>query len=494
MNKQFGVKQLACIQMQAAMIFQLQSCGILGGLQDKSDEAFVQMRKAYDTGISGTVTILDVNDTAQAKFSSNIDNDYCIEDFMVDDSTTVCMYSVDGDEYFGFKDSDMDVILKGSMQSVMDLFGGTDDGLSTFKMFEELACPTNLIKFDRRTASNVDYNDSDGVFVAKYTTDASNIFGEYTMKSLEDSFGEDEIPEILVQYTFDSKTLDIESIQVTDEDELYNIVDYKISKTNDAVVIPEEVKSEALSVNDWINGYYDEQFGGYEDDWTDDYDDWSDDNLSNAGGQSDGVEYIGPDSNLDDQTSDNSGSGLDGWVKASDDAVDAIQSDDNTFVQGSDMLNEKAVNGIFFPGQSLSALNIAIADQVVSVGVDNIDNLYNQFKQYGAEMLESSSSKSFQLADDDIYVYVGSDDDGTVDYVQIEGLTALKACQIGEYKYGDTLTDFADRHGDPISIYNSDYGDSVEYTYCYCEEYGPEIVLRASDGSIIDEITIYFND
>ena len=341
MNKQFGVKQLACIQMQAAMIFQLQSCGILGGLQDKSDKAFVQMRKAYDTGISGAVTILDDNDTAQAKFSSNIDNDYCIEDFMVDDSTTVCMYSVDGDEYFSFKDSDMAVTLKGSMQSVMDLFGGTDDGLSTFKMFEELACPTNLIKFDRRTASNVDYNDSDGVFIAKYTTDASNIFGEYTMKSLKDSFGEDEIPEILVQYTFDSKTLDIESIQVTDEDELYNIVDYEISKTNDAVVIPEEVKSEALSVNDWINGYYDDQFGGYEDDWTDD-------NLSNAGGQSDGVEYIGPDSNLDDQTSNNSGSGLDEWVKASDDAVDAIQSDDNTFVQGSDMLNEKAVNGIFF--------------------------------------------------------------------------------------------------------------------------------------------------
>ena len=307
------------------------------------------------------------------------------------------------------------------------------------------------------------------------------------MKSLEDSFGEDEIPEILVQYTFDSKTLDIESIQVTDEDELYNIVDYEISKINDAVVIPEEVKSEALSINDWINGYYDEQFGGYEDDWTDD-------NLSNAGGQSDGVEYIGPDSNLDDQTSNNSGSGLDGWVKASDDAVDAIQSDDNTFVQGSDMLNEKAVNGIFFPGQSLSALNIAIADQVVSVGVDNIDTLYNQLKQYGAEMLESSSSKSFYLADDDIYVYVGSDDDGTVDYVQIEGLTALKACQIGEYKYGDTLTDFADRHGDPISVYNSDYGDSIEYTYFYCKEYGPGIVLRASDGSVIDEITIYFND
>ena len=487
MNKQFGVKQLACIQMQAAMIFQLQSCGILGGLQDKSDEAFVQMRKAYDTGISGIVTISDGSTTGtQAKFSSNIDNDYCIEDCTVD-GTTICMYSVDGDEYFSFKDSDMDITFKGSMQSVMDMFGGTDDDLSNIKIFEEFACPTNLIKFDRRTASNVDYSDSDGVFVARYTTDASNILGEYTMKYLEDSFGEDGVPDLVVQYQFDSKTLDLEVIYITDEDDTFNLAAYAISKTNDAVVIPEEVKSEALSVNDWINSYYDEQFGGYEDDWTDD-------NLSNAGGQSDGVEYIGPDSNLDDQTSNNSGSGLDGWVKASDDAVDAIQSDDNTFVQGSDMLNEKVVNGIFFPGQSLSSLNIAIADQVVSVGVDNIDTLYNQFKQYGAEMLESSSSKSFQLADDDIYVYVGSDDDGTVDYVQIEGLTALKACQIGGYKYGDTLSDFADRHGDPISIYNSDYSDSIEYTYCYCEEYGPEIVLRASDGSIIDEITIYFND
>ena len=70
----------------------------------------------------------------------------------------------------------------------------------------------------------------------------------------------------------------------------------------------------------------------------------------------------------------------------------------------------------------------------------------------------------------------------------------MKACQISEYKYGDTLADFADRHGEPISIYNSDYGDSVMYTYYYGEEYGPEIVLRASDGSMIDEITIYFND
>lgn len=381
------------------------------------------------------------------------------------------------------------------MQSVMGMFGGTDDDLSNIKIFEELACPTNLIKFDRRTASNVDYSDSDGVFVVRYTTDASNILGEYTMKYLEDLLGEDELPELVVQYQFDSKTLDLEVIQITDEDDTFDLAAYAISKTNDAVVIPEEVKSEALSISDFMNGYVDDWLYGYEDYLTDDYDDdWSDDNLSNAGGQSDGVEYIGPDSNLDDQTSNNSGSGLDGWVKASDDAVDAIQSDDNTFVQGNDMLNEKAVNGIFFPGQSLSALNIAIADQVVSVGVDNIDTLYNQFKQYGAEMLESSSSKSFQLADDDIYVYVGSDDDGTVDYVQIEGLTALKACQIGEYKYGDTLTDFADRHGDPISIYNSDYGDSIEYTYCYCEEYGPEIVLRASDGNIIDEITIYFND
>lgn len=474
MDKQFGVKQLACIQMQAAMIFQLQSCGVLSGLQDKSDEAFVQMRKAYDTGISGTVTISDGSTGAQAKFSSNIDNDYCIEDFMIDDSTTVCMYSVDGDEYFSVKDGDMNVTLKGSMQSVMDLFGGTDDSLSTFKVFEELVCPTNLIKFDRRTASNVDYSDSDGVFVARYTTDASNIFGDYTIQYLEDSFGEDELPDLVVQYQFDSKTLDLEVIQITDEDDTFNLADYAISKTNDAVVIPEEVKSAALSINDWVNGYVD---------------DWSDDSLSNAGGQSGGAEYIEPDS---DQTSNNSGSGLDGWVKASDDAVDAIQSDDNTFVQGSDMLNEKAVNGIFNPGQSLSGLNIAIGDQVVSIGVDNIDTLYNQFKQYGAEMSEMPGSKSFQLYDDNIYVYIASDDDGTVDYVQIEGLTALKACQIGEYKYGDTLTDFADRHGEPISIYNSDYGDSVMYTYCYCKEYGPEIVLRASDGNTIDEITILF--
>lgn len=84
------------------------------------------------------------------------------------------------------------------------------------------------------------------------------------------------------------------------------------------------------------------------------------------------------------------------------------------------------------------------------------------------------------------------DDNDIVSYVQIEGLTALKACQIGEYKYGDTLTDFADRHDEPISIYNSDYDDSVAYEYRYCEEYGPNIVLRASDGNTIDEIVILF--
>ena len=479
MNKQFGVRQLACIQTQAAMIFQLQSCGILGGLQDKSDEAFAQMRKAYDTGISGTVTISDGGDSAQAKFSSNIDNDYCIEDFMVDDSTTVCMYSVDGDEYFSVKDNDMNVTLKGSMQSVMDLFGGTDDSLSTFKVFEEFACPTNLIKFDRRTASNVDYSDSDGVFVARYTTAASNIFGDYTIQYLEDSFGEDELPDLVVQYQFDSKTLDLEVIQITDENDTFDLADYAVSKTNDAVVIPEEVKSEALSINDWINGYAD--------DWSDDYDnDWSDDYQSNY----DAWDY----SDNQGQSDNDLSSGLDGWVKASDDAVDAVQSDDNTFVQGSDMLNEKAVGGIFNPGQSLAGMNIAIGDQVVSIGVDNIDTLYNQFKQYGAEMSELSGSKSFQLVDDGAYVYIGSDDDGTVDYIQIEGLTALKTCQIGEYQYDDTLSDFADRHGEPISIYHSDYDDSVTYTYYYCKEYGPELELRASDGNTIDEIDIYFYD
>lgn len=392
MNKQFGVKQLACIQMQAAMIFQLQSCGILGGLQDKSDEAFVQMRKAYDTGISGIVTISDGGDSAQAKFSSNIDNDYCIEDFMIDDSTTVCMYSVDGDEYFSVKDSDMNVTLKGSMQSVMDLFGGTDDSLSTFKAFEELVCPTNLIKFDRRTASNVDYSDSDGVFVARYTTDASNIFGDYTIQYLEDSFGEDELPDLVVQYQFDSKTLDLEVIQITDEDDTFDLADYAISKTNDAVVIPEEVKSAALSINDWMNGY--------EDDWTDDYDnDWSDDDM-------DGWADDWSDEDLDDQTGDNSGSSLDGWVKASDDAADAIQSDDNTFVQGSDMLNEKAVNGVFFPGQSLSGINIAIGDQVVSIGVDNMDTIYEKLKPYEAEVLKQTGTKNLNLYDDDAYIYI----------------------------------------------------------------------------------------
>lgn len=479
MNKTFGVKQLACLQMQAAMIFQLQSCGLLKGLQDKSDEAFVQMRKAYDTGISGKVTMFDESDSVQAKFSSNIDNDYCIEDSMIDDSTTICMYSVDGDEYFSVKDSDMDVTFKGSMQSLMGLIGETDS-LSAFKMLEELACPTNLIKFDRRTASNVDYSDSDGVFVAKYTTDASNIFGEYTMQYAKDSFGEDEIPEILVQYMFNSKTLDIEHIQVTDEDELYSIVDYEISKTNDAVVIPEEVKSEALSINDWVNGY--------EDDWSDDYDDdWSDDYQSNYSNDWDYSDNQG-------QSDNDLSSGLDGWVKASDDAVDAVQSDDNTFIQASDMLNEKAVGGIFNPGQSLAGINIAIGDQVVSIGIDNIDTIYEKLKPYGAETMEQPNDrKSIVLSSGDNYILIGSDDDGIVDLLQIEGSEALKVCQIGEYKYGDTLDDFTARHGEPGDSYESEYDGRVDYIYYYGDKSGQSMWLQASDGHTIDEITLFFN-
>mgnify|MGYP004635549573 CR=1 FL=1 len=68
------------------------------------------------------------------------------------------------------------------------------------------------------------------------------------------------------------------------------------------------------------------------------------------------------------------------------------------------MLNEKAVNGVFFPGQSLSGINIAIGDQVVSIGVDNIDNIYEKLKPYGAEITKSTGTKNLNLFDDDAIV------------------------------------------------------------------------------------------
>lgn len=474
MNKTFGVKQLTCLQMQAAMILQLQSCGMLKGLQDKSDEAFVQMRKAYDTGISGVVTISNGSQDIQADFSSNINNDYCIEN-LSQDGVQLDVYSVGGESYFSVSSSGVNVTIEGDIQQVFDEFGGQDEDYENIEVFKELVCPTNLIKLDRRKSTNVDFNDSDGTFTAKYTTELSNIFGEHTLNSLEDYLDESNISELVVVYQFDSKTLDLESIQITDENEQFDLARYEIKKTNTPVAIPESVKSQAIK---WDDGTDDSYSDGY--DYSDNYQSNYDNDLDYGDNQG--------------QSDSGLSSGLDGWVKASDDAVDAVQSDDNTFIQASDMLNEKAVGGIFNPGQSLVGMNIAIGDQVVSIGVDTIDNLYNQFKQYGAEMSELSGSKSFQLYDDDAYVYIGSDDNGTVDYVQIEGLTALKACQIGEYQYGDTLSDFAGRHGEPISIYHSDYGDSVTYTYYYCKEYGPELELRASDGNTIDEITIYFND
>lgn len=158
------------------------------------------------------------------------------------------------------------------------------------------------------------------------------------------------------------------------------------------------------------------------------------------------------------------------------------------------MLNEKAVGGIFNPGQSLAGMNIAIGDQVVSIGVDNMDTIYEKLKPYGAEVIKQTGAKNLNLFGDDAYIYMNSwdDDNDIVSYVQISGLGALRACQIGEYQYGDTLSDFADRHGEPIGIYPSDYDDSIAYEYCYCDKYGPQIVLRASDGNTIDEIDIYF--
>ena len=112
------------------------------------------------------------------------------------------------------------------------------------------------------------------------------------------------------------------------------------------------------------------------------------------------------------------------------------------------MLNEKAVDDVFFPGQSLSGLNIAIGDQVVSIGVDDIDSTYERFKSFGAEM-QSDGSKSFTISYGNGYIFVGSNNDGKIDYINVVGLEALKVCNISWYQYGDTMDSFIARHGDP---------------------------------------------
>lgn len=136
------------------------------------------------------------------------------------------------------------------------------------------------------------------------------------------------------------------------------------------------------------------------------------------------------------------------WLRELQTNASMLQTDASKSVQNSDMLNEPAVNGILNIGQSLPYVNITIAGQVISIGVDSLDSIYKKFKIYGAKM-QSDGSKSFTISYGNGYIFVGSNNDGKIDYINVVGLEALKVCNISWYQYGDTVNSFIARHGDP---------------------------------------------
>ena len=175
------------------------------------------------------------------------------------------------------------------------------------------------------------------------------------------------------------------------------------------------------------------------------------------------------------------------------DATDKLKSDTRKKIQPDFMLNQPAVNGEFNAGYALRNLRVTIKDKdhviVLGVDADDIDSTYERFKSFGAEM-QSDGSKSFTISYGNGYIFVGSNNDGKVDYIKIAGLEALKVCYIPWYKYGDTLDSFIERHGEP--------GDRDKYngvdciTYYGDNTYKQTIQLSASDGHIIDEVAILF--
>ena len=175
------------------------------------------------------------------------------------------------------------------------------------------------------------------------------------------------------------------------------------------------------------------------------------------------------------------------------DTTDKLKSDTRKKIQPDFMLNQPAVNGEFNAGYALRNLRVTIKDKdhviVLGVDADDIDSTYERFKSFGAEM-QSDGSKSFTISYGNGYIFVGSNNDGKVDYINVVGLEALKVCYIPWYKYKDTLDSFIERHGEP--------GDRDKYngvdciTYYGDNTYKQTIQLSASDGHIIDEVAILF--
>lgn len=173
--------------------------------------------------------------------------------------------------------------------------------------------------------------------------------------------------------------------------------------------------------------------------------------------------------------------------------ADASKLQDNASksAQNSDMLNEPAVIGILNLGQNMSALNITISGQVISIGVDDLDSTYKKLKIYGAKMRHQNNIKSLVISDKGVFIYIGSRKDGIINYIQINGLLALNLCQIDGYYCGDTLSDFIARHGKPGNSYEDENNDNLYYTY-YCDDTCmSQMDISASDKNTIDSIKIF---
>lgn len=168
--------------------------------------------------------------------------------------------------------------------------------------------------------------------------------------------------------------------------------------------------------------------------------------------------------------------------------IDTLQADVNASIQNSDTLNEPAVDGILNLGQSMSDINITIAGQVISIGVDSLDSAYKKLKIYGAKMQHQNNLRYLIRRYGDAYIDIQSNSDEIVDYIQINGLRALKNCRIDGYQYGDTLDDFIARHGEPG--YRDEYKGNPYYRYYYDDTYMRCMDISASDGHTIDKIEV----
>lgn len=173
--------------------------------------------------------------------------------------------------------------------------------------------------------------------------------------------------------------------------------------------------------------------------------------------------------------------------------ADKSNTNDRKKLQSDFVLNQPAVNGVFNAGYVLCNLRVTIKDKdhviVLGADADNIDSTYERFKSFEAEM-QSDGSKSFTISYGNGYIFVGSNNDEKIDYINVVGLEALKVCNISWYQYGDTLESFIARHGEP--------GDRDRYngvdciTYYGDSTYKQTIQLSASDGHTIDKVAILF--